>query len=271
MPTPRPGPGGSLYENPFQWAHAKPERVDMGTDYQVRPGDPIVAIGPGVITESDLAWSSAAGVWPGTFIAERITEGPAAGETFYYAEDIESHVHVGQHVRAGQRIANSVGGGQTEFGWAAPGGHGFTMAAKYHQIPSTGDPGANPTAFGESASEFLHSTGAPAGLLYGKTPVGTLPANWYPTGNIPVNAKTTSILSSLLGGALGGSGWKDLAERAGLILLGAALIILGILLLAGKNTIKIAMAGVAPEATLAEQVKANAVAMRAKGEASVNS
>lgn len=270
MPRPNPQPG-SPYVDPFQWAKVIPERVDMGVDYLGRPGDPIVAIGPGVITESDLSWSGAAGVSPGTFIAERITAGPAKGETFYYAEDIVSHVHVGQHVRAGERIANFVGGGQSEFGWAAPSGGGLTMAAKYHQIPASGDPGANPTAFGESASEFLHSTGAPAGLVYGKTPVGSLPANWYPTGNIPINAKTTSILTSLLGGALAGSGWKDLAERAGLILLGAALIIVGVIVLVGKQSIRIATTAIAPEATLAEQVKANAVAMRAKGATGVNS
>lgn len=266
MPTPKPRPGGSPYEDPFQWAHVTPERVDMGVDYSGR--GPVTAIGPGIITEADTAWAHGMGaVGPGVFVKELITSGPAAGQSFYYAEELQSvTVHKGQHVKAGQHIADFMPGGQTEFGWAANRGLGLTKAAQANQYDWKGDP----TAFGVSASEFLHSTGAPAGIVHGK-PSGTLPANWYPSGNIPVNGKTTSIVTDLLGGALLGGNWKDLAQRLGLILLGAALIILGILLLAGKNSIKIAMAGVAPEATLAEQVKANAVAMRAKGEASVNS
>lgn len=272
MPTPKPTPGGSPYEDPFQFARVIPERIDMGADFKGRPGDPIVAIGPGIITEADTAWLGAQGAaFPGTFIAERITAGPAAGQTFYYAEDINRTVHRGQKVRAGQVIGHFTGEGQSELGWAVGGtSFGETMAQKYHQEATTGDPGAQETAFGKSAAIFLHSTGAPKNPDSGHV-TGTLPGGWYPSGNIPQQAQTTSILSSLLGGALGGSGWKDLAERAGLIILGAVLIIVGILLLAGKNSIKIAMAGVAPEATLAEQVKANAVAMRAKGEANANS
>lgn len=271
MATPKPA-AGSPYENPFQFATVIPERIDMGADFQGKAGQPIVAIAPGIITEADTAWRGAVGAaFPGTFIAEKITAGPAAGETFYYAEDINAAVKKGQTVRAGQVIGHFTGEGQSELGWAVGGSAlGETMAAKYHQQATGGDPGEHATAFGRSAAIFLHSTGTPANPNSGKI-FGTLPAGWYPSGNIPQNGQTTSILSSLLGGALGGSGWKDLAERAGLIILGAALIIVGILLLAGKNSIKIAMAGIAPEATLAEQVKANAVAIRAKGEASVNS
>ena len=82
------------------------------------------------------------------------------------------------------------------------------------------------------------------------------------SGSSPVGAATDSILGSAgtavlnaIPGVFGLTSWKDLAERAGLILLGGALILLGIYMFAGHDASKIVLnvTGAGQEATKASQ------------------
>ena len=99
--APRPPPSGSLppvtvrptpgsYANPLRSVNGlNPERIDQGVDYS--GFGPIYAIGDGVVL------STANSGWPGgTFIAYRLTDGPANGLVVYAAEDINPAGRVGQ-------------------------------------------------------------------------------------------------------------------------------------------------------------------------------
>jgi len=134
----------------------------MGVDYTADPGAPIYAIAPGVIT------SIQNNGWPGgVFIAERITDRPFAGRYWYFAENIQPSVSVGQHVDTSTRVGYFTPG-SIETGWAAPPGTGNTLAAVNGQACGTStDPGCHPTWYGASASAFLAMLGAPAGLASG--------------------------------------------------------------------------------------------------------
>ncbi len=141
------------------------ERIDMGVDYS--GVGPIYAVGDGVVL------STYNGGWPGgTFIAYRLTDGPAAGLVMYAAEDITPTVQVGQSVSASTVIGQLYAGPDgIETGWAAA-GDGETMAAAYGQFA-----GWNTTAFGINYSQMLTSLGAPGGIVQGGT-AGTMPASW---------------------------------------------------------------------------------------------
>lgn len=199
----------------------------MGVDYG--GSGPIYALGPGVITENDTSWAGGfGGTGRGTFIAERLTSGPLAGQYIYVAENINpvSGLHVGQRVTSGTILGNVTGGIETGFA-APPGTTGITMAAKAGQIPSSGDPGARPTAYGEAYNKILASLGAPPGTVNGQ-----------PTGSAS-NIQTTSFTSSIIGGllnALGlGNDLKGFFIRAGLIALGGILLIAGIIMIGKKS------------------------------------
>jgi len=144
------------------------ERVDMGVDYGGK--GPLYALGSGVITA--IANSG----WPGgTFIGLHLD----SGQYMYYAEDIAPAVRVGQRVSAGQLVGTATGGSSgIEVGWAAPPGTGQTMAAQAGQIPTSGDPGAHATAYGESMSNLIASLGGPKGVTTGQI-VGTVPGDYF--------------------------------------------------------------------------------------------
>ncbi len=164
--TASPAPGG--YADPLRSVGGlSPERVDQGVDYGGY--GPIYAIGDGVVL------STVNGGWPGgTFIAYRLTDGPAAGLVVYAAEDIEPTVQVGQAVTAGTQIGVVYAGPDgIETGWAAPGGLGNTMASASGQFF-----GGNSTAFGANFSQLLSSLGAPGGILQNAPATGSLPAGW---------------------------------------------------------------------------------------------
>ena len=82
------------YANPLRAVAAlSPERVDQGVDYSGY--GPIYAIGDGVVL------NTVNGGWPGgTFIAYRLTDGPAVGRVVYVAENVAPAVSVGQRVTA---------------------------------------------------------------------------------------------------------------------------------------------------------------------------
>jgi murein DD-endopeptidase MepM/ murein hydrolase activator NlpD len=163
-----PAPTSGTYANPFRGASVlSPERIDQGVDYS--GFGPIYAIGNGVVL------STVNGGWPGgTFIAYRLTDGPANGLVVFAAEDIQPAVQVGQSVTAntvvGQMYAGPSG---IETGWADPSANGDTMARTYGQFG-----GGNSTAFGYNFSQLLQSVGAPGGILQNNPPSGSLPPSW---------------------------------------------------------------------------------------------
>jgi murein DD-endopeptidase MepM/ murein hydrolase activator NlpD len=165
VPAPRPSSPGS-YANPLRAVGAlSPERIDQGVDYS--GFGPIYAIGDGVVL-------STGGDWPGgTFIAYRLTDGPAQGLVVYAAEDIVPNVQVGAKVTA-NTVLGQVYAGPTgiESGWADGSALGNTMARTYGQYN-----GSNSTAFGANFSRLLRALGAPPGTLQGQ-PTGVLPAGW---------------------------------------------------------------------------------------------
>ena len=143
------------------------ERIDQGVDY--RGFGPIYAIGDGVVL------STVNGGWPGgTFIAYRLTNGPANGLVVYAAEDIQPSVQIGQSVTS-NTVLGQVYAGPTgiETGWADPSASGDTMARTYGQYH-----GGNSTAFGYNFSRLLQSLGAPGGVLQTNPPTGSLPSGW---------------------------------------------------------------------------------------------
>lgn len=156
------------YANPLRSVGGlAPERVDQGVDFQ--GFGPIYAIGDGVVI------STYNGGWPGgTFIAYRLTDGPADGLVVYAAEDIYPRVQVGQTVSS-QTVIGEVyeGPDGIETGWAAPAGDGVTMAAANGQFG-----GGNSSAFGYSFSRLLTSLGAPGGIMQNNPATGSLPSGW---------------------------------------------------------------------------------------------
>lgn len=160
------------YANPLaRIQNLNPERIDMGVDYSGT--GPILAIGAGrIIAISNSGWPN------GTFIEEHLMGGKYAGKNWYDAEDITPLVHPGQIVKAGEPIGTVFQGGSgIEIGWSEGDG-GNTIAAQLGQIPGAGDAGGWSTAAGISASNLLHSLGAPAGVMQAGGPHGTMPAGY---------------------------------------------------------------------------------------------
>ncbi len=164
--TVSPSPGS--YADPLRAINAlTPERIDQGVDYSGYGS--IYAIGDGVVL------STVNSGWPGgTFIAYRLSDGPANGLVVYAAEDIEPLVDVGQSVTAGTVLGAMYEGPEgIETGWADPSGDGTSMASDAGQFS-----GANSTAFGANFSELLASLGAPPGIPQNDPPTGALPSGW---------------------------------------------------------------------------------------------
>lgn len=161
-----PSPGS--YADPLRAINAlNPERIDQGVDYSGY--GPIYAIGDGVVL------STVNSGWPGgTFIAYRLSDGPAGGLVVYAAEDIDPLVSVGQAVTAGTVLGTMYEGPDgIETGWASQSGDGTSMAIDAGQFS-----GANSTAFGANFSQLLASLGAPPGIPQNEPPTGSLPPSW---------------------------------------------------------------------------------------------
>jgi murein DD-endopeptidase MepM/ murein hydrolase activator NlpD len=155
------------YANPLRAITAlTPERIDQGVDYA--GFGPIYAIGDGVVL------NTVASGWPGgTFIAYRLTNGPASGLVVFAAEDIEPGVQVGMTVTSETVIGHMYAGPDgIETGWANGSRLPDTMARTYGQFN-----GSNSSAFGYNFSQLLQSVGAPGGIANGP-PSGELPASW---------------------------------------------------------------------------------------------
>lgn len=167
-PTTTPPSTGAGYANPLRAISGlSPERIDQGVDYSGY--GPIYAVGDGVVL------ATVNGGWPGgTFIAYRLTDGPASGLVVYAAEDISPDVSVGQTVSSSTVLGQMYEGPDgIETGWADGSALGETMAASSGQFS-----GANSTAFGYNFSQLLEVLGAPPGILQNNLPTGSLPAGW---------------------------------------------------------------------------------------------
>ena len=105
------------YGDPFRGISGLiPQRVDMGVDFA--GSGPVYAIGDGVVT---AATGTSAG-WPGGgWITYQITDGPAAGDVVYVAEDVRPTVTTGEKVTPSTVVGNMLPGGfGIETGWAMP-------------------------------------------------------------------------------------------------------------------------------------------------------
>jgi peptidoglycan hydrolase CwlO-like protein len=165
--SPPQPPPSSGYGNPLRAVVAlSAERIDQGVDYSGFGA--IYAIGNGVVL------STVGSGWPGgTFIAYRLTDGPASGLVVYAAEDIEPSVQVGATVTSSTVVGHMYAGPDgIETGWADGAALPNTMARTYGQFN-----GSNSTAFGYNFSRFLQTVGAPAGIPK-SPPTGVLPASW---------------------------------------------------------------------------------------------
>ncbi len=157
--------GDASYRNPLRALRALvPQEIDQGVDYC--GSGPVYALGPGrVLNVADPGWPS------GTFIAYRLTAGPAAGHVVYVAENVTPHVRVGQSVTV-TTVVGVVHDAKTclETGWASPARLGWAMGATQYT-------GTNSTSFGRNFSALLESLGARPGLTLAGPP-GHLPPGW---------------------------------------------------------------------------------------------
>jgi hypothetical protein len=155
------------YVNPLANAHVTPERIDQGVDYAGT--GTLGAIGPGVVTNVVKAGSGWEG---GGYVEYKLTAGPYAGKSVYYAEGVMPTVSVGQTLTAGQPVARLIPGAPhgIEIGWAAGRGQ-----ESYADAYGGGYSEGNPTAAGKAFSDLVASLGGPAGLTDGKPVSGRFP------------------------------------------------------------------------------------------------
>lgn len=136
------------YQNPFAGDTYYVGRTDMGVDLCLQPGEPIRAIGDGVVTGIMRNWFDRQ-----PYIWYELTDGPDAGRYVYVAEQINHLARVGRHLHAGQTVARFARKGTCiETGWAAS--DGWTTA----QI-TTGYHEGQVTKAGVSFARFLISLG----------------------------------------------------------------------------------------------------------------
>lgn len=154
-------PNAAGLVNPF--ARAKgitPERVDMGKDYALVPGDPIDALGDSrVIGQLDNWYNGQPFVWFQLLNENGGTSPtaarPNAGKYWYVAEQINPLVHPGQVVAAGQQVATYAQSGTgIEVGFAVKSGETLAQA-------TTGYAEGEVTQAGSEFQHLLESVGAP--------------------------------------------------------------------------------------------------------------
>jgi len=151
---------GSGYVNPLANASVRGERIDQGVDYA--GSGTVGAIGPGVVTkvvQSGSGWEG------GGYVEYKLTSGPYAGHSVYYAEGVTPTVSVGQTLSAGQPVATIISGFPTgmELGFAAGNG----SEESYANVYGGGYTEGSPTAAGKAFSDLVASLGGPAGTLSG--------------------------------------------------------------------------------------------------------
>ncbi|MEA2432236.1 MAG: hypothetical protein QOI19_2709 [Thermoleophilaceae bacterium] len=163
--------GDGSYVNPFsQIGNLKPLRIDMGVDYA--GSGPVLALGSGTV------FSTSGPGWPGGgFVGVTLDSGRYAGLSYFVAESVRATVRVGQHVQAGQQIANMFNGPSAiETGWATGSGDQPLALTLHQQAP--GDPGGWTSAAGLSFDRLLVSVGTPSGIPQGTQVHGKMPARY---------------------------------------------------------------------------------------------
>jgi murein DD-endopeptidase MepM/ murein hydrolase activator NlpD len=166
------GGGDGTYVNPFsQIRNLKPLRIDMGVDYS--GSGPVLALGSGTV------FSTSGPGWPGGgFVGITLDSGPYAGKSYFVAESVRATVKVGQHVQAGQQVANMFNGPSgIETGWATGQGD-QPLALTLHQQNPHGDPGAWMSAAGLSFDRLLVSVGVVSGIPQGTQAHGKMPPGY---------------------------------------------------------------------------------------------
>ena len=160
------------YQDPLRAVSGlTPERVDQGVDYA--GSGPIYAIGDGVVLNTTNSG------WPGgAFITYQLSDGPAAGDIVYVAENVTPRVQIGQQVNSDTVLGTLVDAyPNLETGWAQPPGNGESLARAVGEWSTAAENTSLPTAYGANFSRLLTMLGAPAGLMFGPVQ-GTLPAGW---------------------------------------------------------------------------------------------
>ena len=110
------------YVNPLRGDRYVTGRTDMGVDFCMVAGEPIRAVGDGIVLGTFPNWFEHQ-----PYVWYRLTAGPYAGRFVYVAEQITRIARVGSHVRAGQPVAYYKRSGTCiETGWASA--RGSTLA-----------------------------------------------------------------------------------------------------------------------------------------------
>jgi hypothetical protein len=136
------------YQNPFSAEQPYVGRTDMGVDLCLTPGDPIRALGDGVVTGIIRNWD---GREP--YVWYQLTSGPSAGRYVYVAEQITGLPRIGQTVHAGDVVARYAKKGTCiEIGWSAADGETQAQA-------TTGYTEGEVTVAGVSFARLLISLG----------------------------------------------------------------------------------------------------------------
>ena len=150
------------YQNPLRAIDGlTPERVDQGVDYA--GGGPIYALGDGLVLNTTNPG------WPGgAFISYQLTDGPAAGDIVYVAENVMPAVQVGQSVTWNTVLGTLINAyPNLETGWADPPGDGESLARASGQWTLAAQANSYPTAYGDNFSQLLAALGAPPGIENG--------------------------------------------------------------------------------------------------------
>jgi hypothetical protein len=136
------------YQNPFAGEQPYIDRTDMGVDVCLSPGDPIRAVGNGVVVGIMKNWFQKQ-----PYIWYQLTSGPDAGRYVYVAEQIKHLAPIGATLQAGDVVARYAGKGTCiEMGWSAATGATLAQA-------TTGYTEGQVTVAGVSFARFLMSVG----------------------------------------------------------------------------------------------------------------
>jgi hypothetical protein len=136
------------YRNPFTGEQPYVGRTDMGVDLCLSPGDPIRAVGDGVVTGIIRNWDERE-----PYVWYELTSGPSAGRYVYVAEQITGLPQIGQTLRASDVVARYAKKGTCiETGWSAADGETQAQA-------TTGYTEADVTVAGVSFARLLISLG----------------------------------------------------------------------------------------------------------------
>ena len=150
----------SGYVDPLGGDRYVTRRTDMGVDFCLAPGEPVRALGDGIVV----------GIWPDWFrhqpyIWYQLLDGPYAGRYVYVAEQIRRLARIGTQLTTGQPLAYYKKSGTClETGWSAA--NGSTLAHV-----TTGYSEGQVTPSGVSFAHFLSSLGVQGPFEFAPTPV----------------------------------------------------------------------------------------------------